>query len=60
MDKLIATIQGLSTNDENDLKQLKTTLIKSEETIFKHMSSLDDALSMLDPNQHSLGWLYFL
>jgi hypothetical protein len=60
MDKIIATIQGLSTNDENDLKQLKNTLINYEETFFKHMSSLDDALSVLDPHQHSLGWLYLL
>jgi COP9 signalosome complex subunit 3 len=60
MEKLIAQIQGLSTNDDNDLKQLKNTLIKSEETMFKHISSIDDALSVLDPYQHSLGWLYLL
>eukprot|EP00029_Vermamoeba_vermiformis_P013039 TRINITY_DN7975_c0_g1_i1.p1 TRINITY_DN7975_c0_g1~~TRINITY_DN7975_c0_g1_i1.p1 ORF type:complete len:476 (+),score=162.47 TRINITY_DN7975_c0_g1_i1:89-1429(+) len=60
MDKLVAAIQGLSTTDENDLKQLKTTLAKSEDVLFKSLPSLDEALSVLDPNTHTLGWLYIL
>jgi hypothetical protein len=60
MDKLVAAIQGLSTTDENDLKQLKNTLAKSEDVLFKSLPSLDEALSVLDPNGHTLGWLYIL
>lgn len=58
MHKIVTTIQGLS--DNQDLKQLKNYLTKSEEVLLKNLTLLDDALSMLDPNRHSLGWLYIL
>lgn len=59
LNKLITTIQGLSDN-ENDLKQLKTQLNKFEEVLVKNSNLLEDALGTLDPNRHCLGWLYFL
>lgn len=59
LNKLITTIQGLSDN-ENDLKSLKTQLNKFEEVLVKNNNLLEDALNTLDPNRHSLGWLFIL
>lgn len=59
LNKLITTIQGLSDN-ESDLKQLKTQLNKFEEVLVKNTNLLEDALNTLDPNRHSLGWLFIL
>lgn len=59
LNKLITTIQGLSDN-ENDLKNLKTQLTKFEEVFVKNSNLLEDALNTLDPNRHSLGWLFIL
>jgi COP9 signalosome complex subunit 3 len=59
LNKLITTIQGLSDN-ENDLKSLKTQLNKFEEVLVKNSNLLEDALNTLDPNRHSLGWLFIL
>jgi COP9 signalosome complex subunit 3 len=59
LNKLITTIQGLSDTD-NDLKQLKTLLNKYEEVLVKNSNLLEEALNTLDPNRHSLGWLYIL
>ena len=60
LNKLITTIQGLSSDNEGDLKQLKTNLNKFEEVLVKSVNVLDDALTVLDPNRHSLGWLFIL
>ncbi len=60
MDKLITSIQATDINNEKDLRALKSTLQKSEELLLKNLQSLDDALSILDPQIHTLGWLYIL
>jgi hypothetical protein len=59
LNKLITTIQGLSDN-EGDLKNLKTQLNKFEEVLVKNSNLLEDALNTLDPNRHCLGWLFIL
>jgi COP9 signalosome complex subunit 3 len=59
LNKLVTSIQALSDN-EGDLKQLKTQLTKSEDVLLKNLNLLDDALSVLDPGRHSLGWLFIL
>jgi len=59
LNKLITTIQGLA-GDDSDLKQLKTQLNKFEETLVKNVNQLDEALNVLDPNRHCLGWLFIL
>lgn len=60
MDKLISAIQATDINNEKDLKALRATLQKSDEVLFKHLPHLDDALSVLDPKIHTLGWIYIL
>lgn len=60
LNKLITTIQGLSSDNEGDLKQLKNQLTKLEDQLAKHPNNLDDAFNVLDPNRHSLGWLFIL
>eukprot|EP01112_Ceratiomyxa_fruticulosa_P006872 TRINITY_DN1779_c0_g1_i4.p1 TRINITY_DN1779_c0_g1~~TRINITY_DN1779_c0_g1_i4.p1 ORF type:complete len:459 (+),score=102.08 TRINITY_DN1779_c0_g1_i4:186-1562(+) len=59
MDKVIAQILGLSSKDE-DLQQLKTFLSKAEETILRSPHQIDEALNVLDPHNHTLGYLYLL
>eukprot|EP01121_Diplochlamys_sp_Union-15-3_P022369 TRINITY_DN948_c0_g1_i2.p1 TRINITY_DN948_c0_g1~~TRINITY_DN948_c0_g1_i2.p1 ORF type:complete len:303 (-),score=40.48 TRINITY_DN948_c0_g1_i2:573-1481(-) len=59
MEKLISQIQALS-GDEADLKQLHTLLSKSEEVFFKHLPALDEVLTLLDPQTHSLGVVFIL
>jgi COP9 signalosome complex subunit 3 len=60
MDKLITAIQTTDVNSEKDLKNLRSTLQKAEEVLFKHLPHLDEALSILDPKIHTLGWMYIL
>jgi len=60
MDKLITAIQSTDPNSEKDLRALKSTLHKAEETFFKNLPHLDDALSVLDPKVHTLGWIFIL
>jgi COP9 signalosome complex subunit 3 len=60
MDKLITSIQTTDVNSEKELKALKSILQKSEEVLFKNLPHLDDALSILDPKIHTLGWMYIL
>ncbi len=60
MDKLVNAIQTLSTNNETDLKQLRTVLLKEENVLLKNMGSLDDVLGFLDPAVHSLGYTIIL
>jgi hypothetical protein len=60
MDKLITSIQTTDINSEKELKALKAILQKSEEVLFKNLPHLDDALSILDPKIHTLGWMYIL
>jgi len=60
MEKIVPQIQALSTGDENELKHLLTFLGKGEELMFKQLHLLDEVLSVLDPQLHSLGWLFIL
>lgn len=59
LNKLVTHVQGLS-DSEGDLKSLKTLLTKNEESLVKNINLLEDALNTLDPNRHSLGWLFLL
>jgi len=59
MDKLVNAIQGLSSS-ESDLKQLKTLLQKEEAVLAKNVNLLDEALQVLDPAIHSIGYAFIL
>eukprot|EP01113_Clastostelium_recurvatum_P046129 TRINITY_DN803_c0_g1_i3.p1 TRINITY_DN803_c0_g1~~TRINITY_DN803_c0_g1_i3.p1 ORF type:complete len:548 (-),score=185.51 TRINITY_DN803_c0_g1_i3:113-1732(-) len=61
MDKVVTSIQGLSSTDE-DIQSLKTFLGKQDEVLLKAAASgqLDDAIAALDPGLHSLGMLHLL
>jgi len=59
MDKIVQIIQGLS--NDNDLNDLKKQLKNYEDSIHKNGHLIDEVLnSILDPNAHSLGYLYLL
>jgi len=55
----VLAIQSGSSN-EQDLKQLKTTLLKEEVVFSKNLNLLDDVLAALDPSAHSLGYVVIL
>jgi len=59
MENLITSIQALSGTDA-DLAHLNQTLNQAEEDISARLARLNDALSVLDPTLHSLGWLHIL
>jgi len=59
MDKLVHAIMALS-GSETELKQLKGILNKEEATIIKGLPYLDDALSALNPQQNTLGYVHLL
>jgi COP9 signalosome complex subunit 3 len=59
MEKLINAILSLSGSD-TDLKQLKNSLTKEENSISKNLHFVDDSLAALDPGAHSLGYAFLL
>jgi COP9 signalosome complex subunit 3 len=60
MDKIIGSIQSCDPNSEKELRNLRTILQKSDDVLFKNLPHLDDALAMLDPGIHTLGWIAIL
>jgi COP9 signalosome complex subunit 3 len=59
MDGIINSIQAMSASTE-DLKQLKALLSKQEDVIAKALPALDDAIAVLDPANHGLGYVFLL
>jgi hypothetical protein len=59
MNGIINSIQAMSASTE-DLKQLKALLLKQEDVIAKALPALDDAIAVLDPANHGLGYVFLL
>lgn len=59
VESLVAQIQGLSSNP-SDVTQLHNFLKQSEELLHSDFARLFSSLAELDPNTHSLGFLYIL
>ncbi|XP_009804307.1 COP9 signalosome complex subunit 3-like [Nicotiana sylvestris] len=59
VESLVAQIQGLSSN-ASDVTQLHNFLKQSEELLHSDFARLLSSLAELDPNTHSLGFLYIL
>ncbi|KAK3264603.1 hypothetical protein CYMTET_26676 [Cymbomonas tetramitiformis] len=57
LDSVVSAIQKLS---GTDLPQLLTQLKSSEDLLQRSAGISTQVLSTLDPNQHSLGWLFIL
>jgi len=60
MDKVISSIQSVDPNSEKELRTLKGILLKADEVLFKNLPHLDEALAILDPSAHTMGWIAIL
>jgi len=60
MDKLLTAIERCDYDDKKDVGNLKTLLVKSQDVFLKNLPALDDALSILSPKEHTLGWIFIL
>ena len=59
MNKIVDQIQSLS-NSMEELKQLKTILLKEEMLLQKNIGVLDDVLNILNAQHHSLAYTIIL
>jgi len=60
MEKLVQMIDNLSADNQEILEQLSKELKKQQEFLIKNAQYIDQALSALDYNRHSLGVLHLL